>query len=85
MARTKISELQKIAWGSRPFTGPVRAPVMLTALPIQVGLATFSSEISNDYHLLMAAATLAMLPVAVLYLFAQRQFTEGVVASGVKG
>jgi multiple sugar transport system permease protein len=53
--------------------------------PIQVGLATFSTEQGTQYHLLMAAATLAILPVVLLYLVAQRQFTEGVTASGIKG
>jgi len=53
--------------------------------PIQVGLATFSTEQGTQYHLLMAAATLVMLPVVVLYLVAQRQFTEGVASSGLKG
>lgn len=53
--------------------------------PIQVGLATFSTEQGTQYHLLMAAATLAMIPVVVLYAVAQRQFTEGVAATGIKG
>jgi len=53
--------------------------------PIQVGLATFSTEQGTQYHLLMAAATLGILPVVLLYLIAQRQFTEGVTASGIKG
>jgi multiple sugar transport system permease protein len=53
--------------------------------PIQVGLATFSTEQGTQYHLLMAAATMAILPVVLLYLIAQRQFTEGVTASGIKG
>lgn len=53
--------------------------------PIQVGLATFSSEQGTQYHLLMAAATFAILPVVLLYALAQRQFTEGVAASGIKG
>jgi multiple sugar transport system permease protein len=53
--------------------------------PIQVGLATFSTEQGTQYHLVMAAATLSVLPVILLYLLAQRQFTEGVASSGIKG
>jgi multiple sugar transport system permease protein len=53
--------------------------------PIQVGLATFSTEQGTQYHLLMAAATFAILPVVLLYVVAQRQFTEGVAATGIKG
>ncbi|HEY3083212.1 MAG TPA: carbohydrate ABC transporter permease [Chloroflexota bacterium] len=53
--------------------------------PIQVGLATFSTEQGTQYHLLMAAATFAIIPVVLLYVAAQRQFTEGVAATGIKG
>jgi len=35
-------------------------------------------------HLLMAAATIMILPVTVMFLFAQRYFVQGVVLSGIK-
>jgi multiple sugar transport system permease protein len=64
-------------------------PLIITSRPdvrpIQVGLATFSNEQGTQYHLLMAAATFAILPVVLLYVVAQRQFTEGVAATGIKG
>lgn len=64
-------------------------PLIITSSPdvrpIQVGLATFSTEQGTQYHLLMAAATFAILPVVLLYVVAQRQFTEGVAATGIKG
>jgi ABC-type glycerol-3-phosphate transport system permease component len=37
------------------------------------------------WHLVMALATVMVLPVIVLFLAAQRRFVEGVAASGVKG
>ena len=37
------------------------------------------------WHLLMAASLLVMLPVLMLFFFAQRYFIQGVVVSGVKG
>lgn len=64
-------------------------PLIITSSPdirpIQVGLATFSTEQGTQYHLLMAAATFAILPVVLLYFVAQRQFTEGIASSGIKG
>jgi multiple sugar transport system permease protein len=33
----------------------------------------------------MAAATLAILPVLIIYVFFQRYFVAGVAAAGVKG
>jgi multiple sugar transport system permease protein len=53
--------------------------------PIQVGLSAFQSEAGSYYNLLMAAATLAILPIVVLFLIAQKQFVEGIARSGIKG
>jgi multiple sugar transport system permease protein len=52
--------------------------------PVQVGLAYFSQEQGSLWPLMMAAATLVILPLVVFYLFAQRQITESFVASGLK-
>ncbi|MHB1296528.1 MAG: carbohydrate ABC transporter permease [Anaerolineae bacterium] len=38
-----------------------------------------------EYHLLMAAATLSVIPCLLLFSFAQRQFIQGTVITGVKG
>lgn len=53
--------------------------------PIQVGLQSFTSEAGSQPELIMAASTLAMLPILVVYLFAQRQFIESIARTGVKG
>lgn len=53
--------------------------------PIQLGLAVFTSEFGVFFHLIMAAATLTILPVVILFLIAQRQFVESVARTGVKG
>jgi multiple sugar transport system permease protein len=53
--------------------------------PLAVGLAFFTSEHDVSYNLLMAAATLVVLPVVAVFLLAQRFFIEGVTAGGVKG
>ncbi|MDF2964001.1 MAG: araQ [Paenibacillus sp.] len=52
---------------------------------LPVGLAFFSDFNQVDYTLLMAAATMALGPVIVVYLFAQRYFIEGITLSGIKG
>lgn len=56
-----------------------------TLRPIQVGLSAFQGEAGSYYNLLMAGATLAILPVVILFLIAQRQFVEGIARSGIKG
>lgn len=64
-------------------------PILVTGKadlrPIQVGLSFFLVQESTDYNLLMAAATMAILPIAVLYFVGQRYFIEGIASSGVKG
>jgi multiple sugar transport system permease protein len=52
---------------------------------IAVGLRYFLGEHGTDWNLLMAAATLATLPVMALYLFAQRWFVRGIALSGFGG
>ncbi|HEY7591124.1 MAG TPA: carbohydrate ABC transporter permease [Candidatus Limnocylindrales bacterium] len=56
-----------------------------TKYPLAVGLAFFTSEHDVAYNLLMAAATLIVLPIVVLFLFFQRFFIEGITVGGVKG
>jgi multiple sugar transport system permease protein len=56
-----------------------------TKYPLAVGLAFFTSQHDVAYNLLMAASTLIVLPVIVLFLFAQRFFIEGITVGGVKG
>lgn len=53
--------------------------------PLAVGLAFFTSEHDVAFNLLMAAATLIVLPVIVIFVLAQRFFIEGITVGGVKG
>ncbi len=55
----------------------------LSTLPI--GLAMFRGEYFTDWPVLMAASVLIIAPVAILYLFLQRYFVEGIAHTGLKG
>ena len=59
-----------------------RSPEMRT---LPVGIAFFSSEANNAFHLVMAAAALATIPVLVIFVIFQRQIIKGVVLTGLKG
>ena len=52
---------------------------------IQVGLYAFVSEAGTNAHLLMAGSVIAVAPIIVLYFFAQKQFIEGISATGLRG
>lgn len=60
----------------------VQRPEMRT---VPVGVALFSGEAGTAWNLIMAASSLAVLPVLLVFLFAQRQIVEGAVLTGVKG
>lgn len=51
----------------------------------QLALGFFSGQFVSDYHLLLAAIFLTILPVIVLYLFTQKYFIQSVASSGLKG
>lgn len=52
---------------------------------LSVGLLQFTNQYGSDTHLMMAAATLTLLPLMILYLFTQKYFIEGIAFSGSKG
>lgn len=54
--------------------------------PVAVGLTKFvSSDQPSALHLQMAASVIMIIPILVVYFITQRQFTEGIAASGLKG
>ena len=62
--------------------------IMLTSshkLSIAVGIATMQGESSTDYGLLMAGATLASVPIIIVFLIFQKYFTKGITMGAVKG
>ncbi len=52
---------------------------------ISYGLLAFLDEAGAFFHLQMAGAVIAILPIVLVYFFTQRQFTEGIATSGLKG
>jgi multiple sugar transport system permease protein len=52
---------------------------------LALGLAEFTGLYSSEWNLLMAAATMMLLPVLVLFFVAQRYFIEGITLTGIKG
>ena len=52
---------------------------------IPLMLATFQGAYTTDWELLMAAATLALVPVIIVYIFGQRYFVQGIALTGLKG
>jgi len=53
--------------------------------PITVALTTFTSDAGPQNQLIMAGAMIAIIPVVALYVAAQKQFTEAIARTGIKG
>jgi len=53
--------------------------------PVTVGLAEFVGDYFVELDLFNAAALMAMLPIALIYVFLQRYIVEGIATQGMKG
>lgn len=49
------------------------------------GLSAFATESGSDVHLQMAAATLTVIPILVIYLLFRKEIIRGVAKNGIKG
>ena len=56
-----------------------------TNLTLQLGLATLQGEFATDYGVLMAGASLAAIPIVIMFLAFQKSFTQGITIGAVKG
>jgi multiple sugar transport system permease protein/raffinose/stachyose/melibiose transport system permease protein len=66
----------------------VLASLMFTSdsyMPLQVGLLQFSGKMVTQHTLIMAALTVAALPIILLYIKMQKQFVEGITAGAMVG
>lgn len=55
-----------------------------TLMPVQRGLTKFVSSDTPEQHILLAATALSVLPIIVLYAFAQRSIIQGIMEGAVK-
>ncbi len=67
------------------FLWPLLVTTRETWRPLMVGLWTFVTEAGPETHLMMAGAVITVIPILILYFLTQKQFTEGIATSGLKG
>ena len=53
--------------------------------PLQVGIASFITDAGTQVQLLLAAVTISIIPVILIYLLLQRWFIEGIATAGIRG
>ena len=71
------------AWND--FQGPLIYLSSPDKMPLAYALQLYQGQHSGEPGLLMAASTLVVLPIIILFFFTQRYFIEGVSLSGLGG
>ncbi|MFN2184984.1 MAG: carbohydrate ABC transporter permease [Anaerolineae bacterium] len=66
------------------FLGPLIYLHDQTKYTVSLGLSFFRSSYDVQWAYLMAASLVTMLPVIILFFFAQRLFIEGITLTGIK-
>ncbi|MDQ5850747.1 MAG: ABC transporter permease subunit, partial [Chloroflexota bacterium] len=73
------------AWND--YIGPLIYLNRTTLFPVALGLAQFNSAFAESlrWPYTMAASTVVILPIIILFFVTQRTFVEGVTITGIKG
>lgn len=87
LAKSQLAALFILAftWGWNEYMSPLIYISDANKQVLSVGIATFKSQYSANFAVQMAGSTLALLPIIVVYLCAQKYFIQGIALSGVKG
>ncbi len=67
------------------FLWPVIITERMDMRTVPVGLSFFSGEAGSAWELIMAGASMATVPVLVVFLFFQQQIIKGIALTGLKG
>jgi multiple sugar transport system permease protein len=70
------------AWND--FLGPLIYINDDTKYTLSIGLQQFVSQHGQEWQMLMAAATVMVVPIMIIFLFAQRSFIKGITLTGLK-
>jgi multiple sugar transport system permease protein len=72
-------------WNWNDFFTPLVYLQKLENMTVAVGLSYFRGEYGTDWGALMAASLVSIIPVLILFLIAQKQITQGIMTTGLKG
>jgi len=53
-------------------------------MTLPIGLANLNTQYAVDMNLVMAGSTVTLIPLVILYIFAQRYFVHGITMTGTK-
>lgn len=64
---------------------PLLMPTDRAKMTLPVALSTLNGQYNTEYNVLMAGSLISMIPILLLYIFAQKYFKNGLMAGGIKG
>lgn len=70
------------AWND--FLGPVIYLADQSKYTLSLGLAMFRTQYGSEFGQMMAVAALMVVPIVILFFFAQKTFIQGIKTSGMK-
>jgi multiple sugar transport system permease protein len=87
LARPAVATLALFTflWSWNQYLWPLIVLTTPARMTIQAGLSYFEGVHINQYNLVMAGSFISLIPIVILFLIAQRQLVEGIVAGAVKG
>ena len=54
-------------------------------MTLPIALSTLNGQFATEYNVLMAGSLISMVPIILIYVFAQKYFQNGMMAGGIKG
>ena len=73
-----------IIWSWNDFLWPLIVVSSTKMLTISLGIQLFQNQYTTNLAVMMAAATISILPILIVFIFAQRFIIEGITMSGLK-
>lgn len=73
-----------VMWRWNDFLWPFVVLSESEKFTLQVGLQTFQSDLTVQWHLILAMTVLTLLPITLVFAFLQRYITTGIATTGMK-
>ena len=74
-----------VLWCWNELTWPLVVTSSDRCRVLSVAMATLQGQHGTQYHLMMAAGVMSVLPMLLLYIICQKSFISGIAFSGLKG
>ena len=86
LARPAVATVALLTFVERwdDYLGPLIFITSRENATVSLGLSLFRGQYGNSWGQLMAVSTVAVIPIIVLFFFAQRTFIQGITLTGIK-